>query len=55
MLDLSDTKLGDRHAKRLIDVIICSNLENLNLSRNLLGFKTGAVLMNLLADSQIKE
>jgi hypothetical protein len=40
--------------KLLQFLTFASSLQNLNLSRNLLGFKTGAYLMNLLVDPQVK-
>jgi hypothetical protein len=62
-LDISNNKLGDKLAKELVSAILKpsndpnptltsnpynSNLKTLNLSRNLLGFKTGAFIMSLL-------
>jgi hypothetical protein len=53
-LDLSNCKLTDKLAIKLLHfVLTASSLESVNLSRNLLGFKTGAFLMNLLVASEI--
>ena len=53
-LDLSNCKLTDKLAiKLLLFVVTASVLESVNLSRNLLGFKTGAFLMNLLVAPEI--
>jgi hypothetical protein len=56
-LDLSNNKMGDKLAIKLIHTLLKSlNLvEILNLSRSNLGFKTGAVAMNLLVEQRIKE
>lgn len=53
-LDLSNCKLTDKLAIKLMHfVVTSSSLESVNLSRNLLGFKTGAFLMNLLVAPDI--
>jgi hypothetical protein len=53
-LDLSNCKLTDKLAIKLLHfVLTASSLESVNLSRNLLGFKTGAFLMNLLVAPDI--
>lgn len=56
-LDLSNNKMGDKVAIKLIHTVLLKTLilENINLSRNNLGFKTGAVVMNLLVEPVIKE
>lgn len=56
-LDLSNNKMGDKLAIKLIHSLLKtpSMLEILNLSRSNLGFKTGAVAMNLLVEQKIKE
>lgn len=56
-LDLSNNKMGDKLAIKLVHTLFKqpSMLETLNLSRNNLGFKTGAIVMNLLVEPQIKE
>jgi Ran GTPase-activating protein (RanGAP) involved in mRNA processing and transport len=56
-LDLSNNKMGDKLAIKLITTLLKSSimLEILNLSRSNLGFKTGAVAMNLLVEPMIKE
>jgi Ran GTPase-activating protein (RanGAP) involved in mRNA processing and transport len=56
-LDLSNNKMGDKLAIKLIHTLLKtpSMLEILNLSRSNLGFKTGAVAMNLLVEPKIKE
>ena len=53
-LDLSNCKLTDKLAIKLLHFVLnASSLESVNLSRNLLGFKTGAFLMNLLVAPEI--
>ena len=49
--------MGDKVAIKLIHTVLLKTLilENINLSRNNLGFKTGAVVMNLLVEPVIKE
>lgn len=56
-LDLSNNKMGDKLAIKFIHTLLNSPnmLEILNLSRSNLGFKTGAVVMNLLVEPKIKE
>lgn len=52
-IDISNNKLGDTLAQRLIFTILKdpqSIIESLDLSRNGLGFKTGAFVMTLLVD-----
>jgi hypothetical protein len=58
-LDISNNKLGEKMAQKLLSAILDVpnqhlQIEELNLSRNLLGFKTGAYLMNLLVDPSVK-
>jgi hypothetical protein len=63
-LDISNNKMGESNAKQLLteiidpkkspfDHYICP-IEYLNLSRNGLGFKTGALAMSLLIKVNVK-
>jgi hypothetical protein len=54
--------MGDKIAIRFLTTLLKSShqsglnpLEQLNLSRNNLGFKTGAHLMNMLVEPRVKE
>lgn len=58
-LDISNNKLGEKMAQKLLSAILDVpnqhlQIEELNLSRNLIGFKTGAHLMNLLVIPSVK-
>lgn len=47
--------MGDKYAIKLINTLFrAQNIETINLTRNNLGFKTGAMVMNLLVEQEVK-